>query len=55
MSIKPGCRMNDLAGQKIGKLLVLERAERPKTSKDKIVFGRGIGDCGKEKIVRPDG
>lgn len=51
MPIKPGCKFNDLTGQKIGILHVIEKAERPKDVKTKHVFWRCKCDCGKEIVI----
>lgn len=41
----------DLTGQRFGKLVVIERAERPKYYKNNTVFWKCICDCGNISIV----
>ena len=44
--------MNDLTGQRFGKLTVIERASKPEGVKGTAIYWLCKCDCGNEKIIR---
>jgi hypothetical protein len=52
MSIKPGCKLNDWSGKKVGNLIIIERTKKPEGIKSGHVYWKCKCDCGKE-IIKP--